>query len=210
MKTYLLYILLTSVAVCSLSAVRAQQVDQTVARKEIAHAAARMQTMQCDFVQTKHLQMLADQMVSQGRLYYQQSDKLRWQYTKPYDYTFVINGSQVIIRNGGRTDRIDASQSKVFREIARIMMNSVLGRNLADNRDFKTSIAASAEGWTATLVPLRKDMRRMFQTIRLSFDRRQAAVTRVEMTEQNGDRTVIELKNIKINETLPKNAFAVD
>ncbi len=187
-----------------------QKIDQDAAKKEIVQAAARMKSMQCDFVQTKHLSMLSDQMVSRGTLSYQQSDKLRWQYTSPYSYTFVINGSEVLIRKGERSDRIDVNQSKVFKEIARIMMNSVLGRNLTDERDFKTTITSSADGWTARMVPQRKEMKRMFQTILLNYNRKKATVTRVELIETNGDRTVIELKNIRTNETLPKNIFAVD
>ena len=61
-------------------------------RHQIESAAVSMKTMQCDFVQTKYLRMLNDKMVSTGKMYYQQSDKLRWEYTSPYTYAFVLNG----------------------------------------------------------------------------------------------------------------------
>ena len=44
----------------------------------VAHS---LKSMQADFVQTKTMKMLGDKMVSNGKMYYQQSDKLHWEYT---------------------------------------------------------------------------------------------------------------------------------
>ena len=196
-------------------------------RQKITEAAQAMTTMQCDFVQTKQIKMLNDKMVSEGRMYYSQKDKLRWEYTKPYQYIFIMNGDRVLLKNKERSDVIDVRQNKLFREIARIMMSSVVGSCLSDDRTFKTTITASAptrgkaspplEGagevpgqWVATLLPQRKDMKQMFQSIVLHFDQRQATVCRVELVEKNGDHTIIDLKNIRKNETIAPRTFAVE
>mgnify|MGYP007070326819 CR=1 FL=1 len=47
----------------------AQQKEQQI-KKEIGQFAASMKTLHCDFVQTKHLQMLACEMVSKGKMYF--------------------------------------------------------------------------------------------------------------------------------------------
>ena len=52
-------------------------------RSQINKAAAQLSSMQCEFVQTKHLKMLNKSMVSNGKMYYQKSNKLRWEYTTP-------------------------------------------------------------------------------------------------------------------------------
>jgi len=49
----------------------------------------------------------------------------------------------------------------------------------------------------------------MFQSIVLHFSQKQAVVTQVELTEKNGDKTVIELKNIKTNGPINANMFAL-
>ena len=166
--------------------------------------------MQCDFVQTKHLKMLNDKMVSKGRMYYQQSDKLRWEYTAPYTYTFVINGTKVMMRNNRRNDVIDVNQNRVFREIARIMMSSVVGDCLNDTRSFKTTITDGNTSWVATLVPQRKEMKQMFSSIRLYFNKKSSMVSMVELVEKNGDKTFIELKNVKTNGQIASSTFAVN
>ena len=184
--------------------------DERLIRHQINQAAASLKTMQCDFVQTKHMKLLNDKMVSRGKMYYQQSDRLRWEYTAPYTYTFILNGSKVLLKNGRRRDVIDTSQNKMFREIAQIMMNSVVGRCLSDEKDFKATISTTSDEWIATLVPQRKDMLQMFQQIVLHFSRRQAMVSRVELIENEGDKTIIELKNIKTNQSLGSHLFAVE
>jgi len=186
----------------------AQQGDAQI-RQKISQAAATMKTMQCDFVQTKHLKMLNEEMVSKGRMYYQQSHCLRWEYTSPYTYTFIINHDKVLLKNQQRHDVIDVNQNKFFKEIANIMMNSVVGNCLNDDKSFKSSISVSGQKWVATLSPQRRDMKQMFREIILHFSQREAMVTQVELIEKNGDKTTIELKNMRTNETISPDMFTV-
>lgn len=188
----------------------AQQVDEGQVKKQISQAAAKIKSMQCDFVQTKHLKMLNDKMVAKGRMYYQQSDRLRWEYTAPYTYTFVINGQKVMLKNNHRNDVMDTGRNKVFKEIARLMMGSVTAGSLTDSRDFKASFSAAKGQWVATLLPRRKDLKAMFQKITLYFDREKQMVGRVELTEKNGDRTIIEIINAKTNIPINASIFAIN
>lgn len=185
------------------------QGDDAQIRQKIAVAAQTMTSMQCDFVQTKQLKMLNDKMVSEGRMYYSQKDKLRWEYVKPYQYTFIMNGDRVLLKNKERSDVIDVRQNKIFREIANIMLNSVVGNCLNDDRSFKTSITTAGGQWVATLLPQRKDMKQMFQKIILHFDMKKALVTKVELQEKKGDRTVIVLKNVRTNHEIDNKMFSV-
>ena len=86
-------------------------------RQQINHAASQMKSMQCDFVQTKHLKMLNDKMVAKGKMYYRQGNQLRWEYVTPYAYTFILNNNKVLLKNSRRNDVIDVNQNKVFKEI---------------------------------------------------------------------------------------------
>ena len=178
-------------------------------RQKISQVASSIKTMQCDFIQTKHLKMLNDDMVSKGRMYYQQGNRLRWEYTSPYTYIFIINNDKVLLKNNQRNDVIDVNKSKLFKEIARMMMNSVVGSCLTDEKSFKSSISVSAGEWVTTLLPQRKDMKQMFQKIVLHFSQKQAMVTQVELIEKNGDATIIDLKHIRTNETISTDMFTI-
>ncbi len=187
-----------------------QKVNEAQVKQQIGAVASSLRSMQCDFVQTKYLKMLNDKMVSKGKMYYQQSNKLRWEYTSPYTYTFVLNGSKVLISKGSRNDVINVNQSKVFKEIARIMMNSVVGKCLSDEKDFKVTLTGSSAEYVATLYPQQKQMKQMFQTIILHFDRQKSTVSKVELVEKKGDRTVIELKNVKTNGAINAKVFSIN
>ena len=187
----------------------AQQLTEEQIKQKVNQTASAMKTMQCDFVQTKHLKMLNNDFVSHGKMYYQQSNKLRWEYTSPYSYTFILNNDQVLLKNKQRNDLIDVKQNKLFKEIVLIMMSSVVGNCLADDKNYKVSIATSGNEWVATLLPQRKDMKQMFQKLVLHFNAKKSVVNTVELFDKNGEKTIIELKNIRTNETITSNMFVI-
>ncbi|MGN0230768.1 MAG: outer membrane lipoprotein carrier protein LolA [Muribaculaceae bacterium] len=176
---------------------------------EISAASKQMQSFECNFVQTKTLKLLGDKMISKGRLSYRQPDKLRWEYTSPYSYTFIINGGKVQINKGGRNDVIDADKNKVFKEVARIMLNSVVGKSLTDSHEFAATVQSTADIHVVTLLPQKKDMKHMFSKIVLRYDRRQKMVVGVEMHERKGDSTVIEMTNVVKDKTIADSVFTV-
>ncbi len=200
---------MTAFLLC-LCSVFAQNIDEAKVKQQINSVASKMKTMQCDFVQTKYLKMLNDKMVSKGKMYYQQSDKLRWEYSSPYAYAFVLNGSRVLISKGKRNDVVNVNQSKFFKEIARIMMNSVVGKCLTDTKDFKTSITGSQSEYVVTLYPKQKQLQQMFQKIILHFSRQKSIVSKVELIEKKGDRTLIELVNVKTNTPVDAKVFTIN
>lgn len=177
---------------------------------EINRAAAAMQSLECDFTQTKYISLMNDRMISVGRMVYRQSDRLRWEYSSPYSYIFILNGSSVTLKSGAKTDVIDIRTNRIFSEIARIMMNSVTGKCLTDSTEFKVSISADSREYVARLTPQKKEMKQMFSSIVLHFDRTAEVVQTIELHEKSGDRTIIELKNIKKNRTVNEELFTVN
>ena len=185
-----------------------QSVNQI--KDEINQSASEMKSLQCDFIQVKHVKMLNHEMKSTGRMFYQQTNMLRWEYTSPYKYTFILNGSKVSLKKDERSDVIDVNQNKFFRDIARIMMNSVVGKSLSDEKDFKTEITIEKDEYVAILLPQRKDIKSMFERIILHFDKKNKVISSVELLEKNEDRTIITMTNIRINEQIHQTMFDIN
>ena len=76
-----------------------------------------LHSLQCDFVQSKRMKILNKDMISKGVLYFKKPDKIRWQYTTPYDYTFIMNGDKVQIKSTKSTKNIDIQGNKIFRQV---------------------------------------------------------------------------------------------
>ena len=53
-------------------------------------------------------------------------------------------------------------------------------------------------------------MQQMFQKIVLHFNRQKSTVSKVELIEKKGDRTVIELQNVKTNAPVNAKVFTVN
>lgn len=201
--------LLASLSVCALAQ---QPVGADESRKmvaEVCAAAAEMTSLQCDFVQVKQLSLLQTALTSKGKMYYRGGDRLRWEYTSPYTYTFVLNGDRVMLKSSEKTDVVSVRSSRMFQEIARIMLNSVTGRCLADESDFKVTMYEADGQWEARLVPQQKEMAALFSEVRLHINPKLRMVTVVELKEQSGDTTRIEMKNVRKNGTIDDAVFSV-
>ena len=86
-------------------------------------------------------------------------------------------------------------------------MNSMTGKSLTNNSEFTCTMYTQGNDWVADMVPQKKEMKKMFKTIRLRFDSTRQMVSQVEMTEQGGDTTLITLKDVKLNGKVDEKMF---
>lgn len=211
MKTTIKILLIVLTGLCSVhinaAGLTAQQKKEAI--RTINKAASGLKSMSCNFTQTKYLSLLSDKMVSEGKMYYRQSDKLRWEYTTPYSYLFIFNGTKVYVGGKNRKDVIDTNTNKVFKEVARIMMNTVTGKALSDSSDFSVNIESSGTNWIVMLVPKKKDIKQMFSKIVLTFTKSNTMISEINIYEKNGDRTNIKLKNITTDTSLNESLFSI-
>ena len=182
-------------------------VAQTDAIDEISKASQAVSTVQADFTQTKRLKMLNEAMVSKGKMWCTQPNRLRWEYLTPYSSLFVLNGEKVLFQNDKRSTTLNANRHKRIREMIRIMIPSNLGKVLTEKKDFHTSIETTENQYVLTMIPQSKEMKQMFTRIVLYYNRKQAVVTQIEMYEKSGDSTTIELSSIKKNTTINPSVY---
>lgn len=173
----------------------------------INSAAANIGTMTCDFSQIKELSLMDDNITSYGKMYFNGGNRLRWEYIKPYHYTFILNGNSVLLISDDKQDKIDIGTNRIFSNIASIMMGSITGKCVQDGKEFRVSIYSSDRVYKIELTPVRKELRQIFSKINLFFDRANSIVNRVELLENTGDRTVILLENITQNKPIDEAVF---
>ena len=207
MKKIISIFCLLYVACVSLSAMTEQQKQDVITK--LNQTSASIQTMSANFSQTKYLSMLSDKMVSDGKIYYSKSDKLRWEYTSPYQYLFIFNGTKVYVGNNSKQNIIDTNTNKVFKEIARIMMNTVTGTALSNNGDFETSLSMDNNQWIVTLTPKKKELKSMFTKVVLNFNKKSNIVSEINIFEKNGDRTNIKFSGIQTNKSIDATLFNI-
>jgi len=186
----------------------AEQQKQIV--EKIDKASSAMKTMQCDFTQTKRMKMLSKDMQSKGVMYFKRPDKLRWQYTSPYDYTFIMNGDKVQIKSMKSTKNIDVQQNKMFRQITNIILSSITGGTLRTSADFTVELWQQDKSYFVKLYPKKKELKQLYQHLEIWFDPSLTKVSTVKMMEKTGDMTIVNLLNTKYGVTINEKLFATD
>ena len=211
MKQILLFLLLFSCS--SLLPVSAQTKLTPEQQKEIIQkidkSASAMTAMQCQFTQTKSMKLLSREMKSEGVMYFKKPDKVRWQYTSPYDYTFILNGDKVRIKSTKSTQDINVQGNKMFRQITSIILNSITGDGLKSTSDFGVEMYKSDKGYFAKLYPKKKEVKQIYNVIEIHFDTALTMVNMVKMEEKTGDVTLVRLNNIKTNAPVNETLFDI-
>ena len=184
--------------------------EQSSMIEAIDKVAGEIKSIQCTFRQVKTLRILNEELVSTGIMLYSQPARLRWQYQQPYTYTFIINGSQAMMKNPDQQHVIDTRQSKLLSEITQIMVNSVTGKCLTEKSDFNITMSSDEKEWIANLQPIKKELKTMFNVIKLHINPKKFIITQVELIEKTGDKTQIYLSDYKVNVDIDEKMFRID
>lgn len=206
-RLLILLTVMSSLPLLGQTKLTAEQQKQMI--EKIDKTASAMTGMQCEFTQTKSMKLLSKEMQSKGIMYFKRPNKLRWQYTSPYDYTFILNGDKVQIKSSKSTKNIDVQGNKMFRQITNIILNSVTGGSLKSSSDFNVEVYKKDNSYFAKLFPKKKELKQLYQVIEIYFDPALTMVNSVRMVEKTGDETRVNLINTKLNVAVDEKMFAV-
>ena len=145
-----------------------------------------------------------------GILYFKKPDKIRWQYTSPYDYTFIMNGDKVQIKSAKSTKNIDVQGNKIFRQITTIILNTVTGAGIMNSADFNVELYKSGDIYFAKMQPKKKEVKQVYSSIEVYFNSALTMVDTIKMIEKSGEHTVIKLVAPKINAAMNESVFKVN
>ena len=177
--------------------------------QNITAASEQMKTLRCDFVQKNTISILADEMVSEGKLSYRQTDKLCWEYTKPYHYRFTLNGDKIMIVSEKDKNIIDTNSSKIFKEISKLIVLGISGAGIFSEDRFIPKFNVGTQDYQVVLTPKQKELKQMFSSITVTFSKTDYTVNTVEIKELSNDITTITIKNKQINSDLNDEIFAI-
>ena len=195
---------LTTVAQTQLTAEQQKQILERIDK-----AASEMASMQCEFTQTKTMELLSTDMKSNGKMYFQRPSKLRWQYLAPYDYTFILNDDKVQLKSAKSTKSIDVKGNKMFRQITDIILNCITGAGLRNTSDFTLELYQTGSTYFAKMYPKKKELKQLYEVIEVQFNPELTMVSSVKMLEKKGDATTVTLTNVKTNGAIDSHLFDI-
>ncbi len=165
--------------------------------KELVKAfGANVAAVECDFTQTRESALLADAAVSTGHMTYRQPGFLEWQYLSPFQLSFVADDGQVSIKRDGRSETLGGNQRTMMKELTQLIVGSIEGSALTDEKRFRTQVEEADRNIVVTLLPVKREMQKIWSRMVLYYDKTSAKATRFELYEASGDRTIITFSNV--------------
>ena len=207
--TSIIFVLIMRAAATAQSYRPATPEEQKELALKITEASKQLKTLRCDFVQKKTVSILSDELVSEGELLYRQPDKLCWEYVKPYQYSFILNDDKIMIVSEKEKNIIDTNSSKIFKEISKLIMLGISGAGIFSEDKFIPKFYVGTQDCQVVLTPKQKELKQMFSSITLTFNKTDYSVNTVEIKEISDDISYITIKNKQINIPLSDEVFSI-
>lgn len=184
--------------------------DSKAFQQKLHSIAAKTTSLQSDFVQIKHLDVLSEDIESNGKLSYKASNKLRWEYTTPLEYLIILKDGKVSIKDEGKVSSYDLSGNKTFQKINEMMIGSIQGDLLVNEADYNYAFKESSSNYLVIMYPKQKKVQEFMKSINIYFSKKDYSVEQVKMLEQSGDYTLMKFKNKKINASISDKTFNIN
>jgi len=182
--------------------------QQADAIEKITAASKNMKTLVCNFTQTRQMTILSEQIVSHGKMYYSNDNRLRWEYSDPFN-ALIINGKRMGMLNDKGKTAVSGAMAYLFKGISDVMVNGISGKNLTDKKRFDIEIFINKNDCNVILTPKQAQMKKAFSQITIIFSTKDYLAKKVIMNEANGNCTTIELTDKQLNTDIDGNLFDI-
>jgi outer membrane lipoprotein-sorting protein len=171
---------------------------------------AKVKTLEARFVQHQESSMLAAPETSTGSFSYAAPDKVRWEYATPNPISVVILGETMTTwyrdLKRAETVKVGRYSAQVFKYLgASGSMKSLL-------EYFSAALHTSTKKGTPyklDLTPRYARIAKRLKSMSLWIDDEKYFPVRLEYVDAEGDRTEYELKDLKVNGTIPAERFVL-
>ena len=187
------FILLVAVGVWAVPFNGTQDEDAMI--ESIVKACGDMNSMKCDISQTRRIPLMDEPQKSSGTMIYIRPSRFCLNYAEPFEWKLKVDGDNVMTG----TETADGDAGRLFKGISGMILGCMSGDMLKDKRTFRVTVTDAGSEWKALLIPLRRDMKKMFSQIELGFDPNTHLLKRLTMDEAGGGSTEILISNVRLN-----------
>ncbi|MEW6269884.1 MAG: outer membrane lipoprotein carrier protein LolA [Thermodesulfobacteriota bacterium] len=160
------------------------------AQKDVASIRAR-------FRQTKHVAMLTEPLVSEGRFLYRRPESVRWEMETPEPMVVEVDGGKLRAGPPDSVADVDAGPAiALFRDLAMLFTGA------GDYAGERFTLGPGKLGPDSfVLTPRDPSVGRVIDAIEIALDQQTGGPRQVVIRESNGDRTEIVLSQVEVERT---------
>jgi len=149
----------------------------------------------------QHIALLAAPLVSEGTMHFAPPGRLAKHQSRPAPSRMVVTGGRLRFADAFGGDELELARSPVVALFVHSVLQVLSGDVEAIERDWYVGFAAGGDGdpraWVLILRPRGAAGAKIVDA--LSIRGREAVVSRIEVTEHGGDRTVTTLADVDVD-----------
>ncbi|MCF8036542.1 MAG: outer membrane lipoprotein carrier protein LolA [Desulfobacteraceae bacterium] len=164
-----------------------------------------VESIQADFTQEKHLEMLDQPLISKGALYFQAPRSLRWEYSRPVRSVLLMHNNE--IRRYVRTDSGMKAQKSRSLEAMRVFLGEIcmwMQGEFDANPDLEARMKSDRR---VVLTPKDPAMAEVIERIELRLTDTPGVIDAVAIHESSTSYTNIRFHDTKINAGIESAVF---
>ena len=186
-------ILLLALGVSAVTVNMQQTEDEMI--ESIVKASSNITSMKCDIAQTRRIPLMDEPQKSSGTMIYIKPSRFSLDYTEPFAWKLKVDGDNIIMG----TESAEGEAGRLFKGISSMILGCMSGEMLKDRRTFRVTVTDEGDQWKALLIPVRRDMKKMFGQIELGFDPDTRLLRRLLMEDAGGGSTELLISNVRLN-----------
>jgi len=188
--------------------------DADAFKKRLEAETQKVNSIESDFTQIKHMTALAGDITSKGKFYYQKEDKVSLDYTTPVKYQVIVNGSKIKMISNGKTTTYDVASNGLMKEMKDVVSSCMTGNLQTMTGNYKIEYFQDSKEYLVKIFPLNEAAKAILDGVDIYFDKNDLIVTRMRMIEASKDKkakdkdyTEYQFLNVKLNATIPASRF---
>jgi outer membrane lipoprotein-sorting protein len=170
-------------AACNAENFTIVQLMQTLEKAKPSHAT---------FIETKHIALLDQPVVSSGELFFTAPDHLEKRTLLPKPESLIVDGNKILIERGSKTYYFTLQNMPELGAFINSIRGTLAGDLNALKRSFQLSLKGNAKQWTLQLAPTNEKMQKILQYINIAGFNNQ--VHSIEIFQTDGDSSLMAIK----------------
>ena len=166
-----------------------------------------IQNLQADFEQIKHMSFLEQDLVSKGKFWFQQEDKIRWEYQDPYSYIIIMDQGKLTVKDNGEQYTTDLSSNKIFQQMNGLISGSIQGDLWKDQQHYSFEFSETTKYIIIRMLPKDEQLSAYLDYMEMHFDKENLDVEELLMHEPSGDYTLMKFYNRMLNQEMNEDVF---
>ncbi len=175
--------------------------------KRVDRRAAAIETLVAKFRQKKHTPLLEEPVVSRGRVR-MKGDRLRWDTHTPRPTRMLLADGELRIYYPKQSLLEIYPADRRFSGVLATPVPRL--HRLLETFRMEAERVEDAAAIRLRLTPRKEKVRKHVESVTLRLDPRRACVTRVRMRTPDGERTVIDLRKIRVGADIDDDALGLD